>query len=1283
MTEREIFLAALKQSTAGERAAFLDQACGSDASLRGQIEALLAEHEQLGSYLESPVAAGQRTVDEPRVTERPGTVIGPYKLLQRIGEGGMGVVWMAEQTHPVQRKVALKLIKPGMDSRQVIARFEAERQALALMDHVNIARVFDGGATENGRPYFVMELVHGVPITKYCDDNHLTPRERLELFVPVCQAIQHAHQKGIIHRDIKPSNVMVTLYDGKPVPKVIDFGVAKATEQKLTERTLFTQYGTLVGTLEYMSPEQAEMSALGVDTRSDIYSLGVLLYELLTGSTPLSHKRIKEAAYAEILRIIKEEDPPRPSSRLSDSGATLASISAQRHMEPAKLTKLVRGELDWIVMKTLEKDRNRRYETANGLAMDVQHYLADEPVQACPPSASYRMRKFVRRHKGPVLAASLLILALVGGIIGTSWGMLRATDAEAVAVNETKQKETALHAKEVALGLAQQSEREKSVQLWHALVAEARANRLSHRAGQRFESLKTLQRATQLARVLKLPAESFHELQSAVIATLAVPDLYLAGPWNPCPAATASFDFDEAHAIYARTDGEGNCSIRRVADDTEIHRLPRPGGPSGCSLSHDGRFVALHRWAIGLDMWKLDERPARRILSEKGVQILDFHRAGQLVALAYNDGAIGMFELPSGRQKSRLLPAPPVIHQVMIALHPTEPLVAVTSYSAPVAQVRDVQTGEVLASLPQPARALSVAWHPDGRTLAIGYESHHIRLYDRTTWQAYRTLETGAVVTAIEFDPPGDRLAMLGSWAGIVEMFDVGTGQKLMASLPNTWTACRFSRDGLRLAGAVQGGKLGIWQVAGGQEFRTLERNVLHTGDQYLMAAVHPEGRLLAVAKRDGVGLWDLATGSQLVFIPGADSNNRVLFERSGALLTLVAPTGLSRWPIRMEANAGHAWVVGPPERLPLPHGHDLDQSGDGKVIVSCDRASGTQQAYAGGWILHTDRPKEPICLDPGADIVGIAVSPNGRWVVTRAMGGLTKVWDARDGRLVKPLADRVNYDPRFSPDGRWLATTGVDGRLLAVETWEPGPMVGAGAVFAPDKDSKLMAVPSANGIRLVDQVTGREVAMLEDPNLDGTNHAVFTPDGTKLIAVNRMKGISVWDLRLIRRQLTELDLDWDWPEFPAAAKADAPPTPLQLQLLDPQALNSQAWILATHPEPKSRDPGRAAKLAQEAVKLAPNEGMIWNTLGVAHYRSGDWKAAITALTKSMDLRHGGDSFDWFFLAVSDWQLDQKEEARKWYDQAALWMDKHQPQNAELRRFRAEAAELLGIEKKD
>jgi serine/threonine protein kinase len=369
-----VFLQAVELRVA-DRLAILEHECGEDIELRQRVEALLQAHDQPGSFLEKPalepittgdVRSGAIRTDGLNPAspgEGPGAIIGPYKLLQQIGEGGMGVVYMAEQEHPVRRRVAFKIIKPGMDSKQVIARFEAERQALALMDHQNIAKVFDAGTTHTGRPYFVMELVHGVPITQFCDANQLTPRERLALFVPVCQAIQHAHQKGIIHRDIKPSNVLVTLYDDKPVPKVIDFGVAKAIEQRLTEKTLFTQFGTLVGTFEYMSPEQAEMNALGVDTRSDIYSLGVLLYELLTGTTPLHRERLRQAALDQLVQLIKEEEPPRPSVRLSSSH-NLQKIAAARKTEPAKLSKLVRGEIDWIVMKCLEKDRARRYETA-------------------------------------------------------------------------------------------------------------------------------------------------------------------------------------------------------------------------------------------------------------------------------------------------------------------------------------------------------------------------------------------------------------------------------------------------------------------------------------------------------------------------------------------------------------------------------------------------------------------------------------------------------------------------------------------------------------------------------------------------------------------------------------------------------------------------------------------------------------------------------------------------------------------------------------------------------
>jgi serine/threonine protein kinase len=431
LPEESIFAQALEITSAAERAAFLDRACGDNQALRAEVEALLRAHEHSGDLLDLPENSAV-TTDLP-AREGPGTAIGPYKLLEPIGEGGMGTVWMAEQTEPIQRRVAVKVVKEGMDSKQVLARFEAERQALALMEHPNIAKVLDAGRTPSGRPYFVMELVKGQPITKYCDEKRLGARQRLELFGDVCRAVQHAHQKGIIHRDLKPSNVLVAPFDGKPVVKVIDFGVAKANGQRLTDKTLFTGFGALVGTPEYMSPEQAEVNNQDIDTRSDIYSLGVLLYELLTGSTPVARQRIKEAALLEVLRVIREEEPPRPSTRLSESKDSLPSISAQRQTEPAKLTKLVRGELDWIVLKALEKDRNRRYETANGFAMDVQRYLADEPVQACPPSAWYRFRKFARRNKAAFTAAALVLMALILGTAVSTWQAIRATTAEGLA----------------------------------------------------------------------------------------------------------------------------------------------------------------------------------------------------------------------------------------------------------------------------------------------------------------------------------------------------------------------------------------------------------------------------------------------------------------------------------------------------------------------------------------------------------------------------------------------------------------------------------------------------------------------------------------------------------------------------------------------------------------------------------------------------------------------------------------------------------------------------------
>jgi serine/threonine protein kinase len=420
---KSLFLYASDLADPAQRAAYLDRECGGDAALRGRVDALLRAND--AAPLPPPAAdegTSAHVPDRLPQTEEHGDpsarvgslLAGKYKLVEEIGAGGMGCVFLAQQTEPVKRAVAVKVIKAGMDTRAVLARFEAERQALALMDHPNIARVLDAGSTDGGRPYFVMELVKGLPITRFCDERKLTPRQRLELFVPVCQAIQHAHQKGVIHRDIKPSNVLVALYDDHPVPKVIDFGVAKAAGQTLTERTLLTGFGAVVGTPEYMSPEQASLNNLDVDTRSDVYSLGVLLYELLTGTTPVDRRSLGQAALLEILRIVREVEAPRPSARLS-SLDTLASVAANRGMEPGRLSRLMKAELDWVVLKALEKDRSRRYETANGLARDVQRYLADELVEARRPSAGYRLKKFVRRHPLELALAGAVLLLLLGG----------------------------------------------------------------------------------------------------------------------------------------------------------------------------------------------------------------------------------------------------------------------------------------------------------------------------------------------------------------------------------------------------------------------------------------------------------------------------------------------------------------------------------------------------------------------------------------------------------------------------------------------------------------------------------------------------------------------------------------------------------------------------------------------------------------------------------------------------------------------------------------------------
>ncbi len=1339
MNERSIFIAALEKDDPAERAGCLEELCQGDAALRERIDKLLRAHDGAGGVLDRPPEQPGTVCFEP-IAERSGAVIGHYKLLEQIGEGGFGVVFMAEQTEPVRRKVALKILKPGMDSRQVVARFEAERQALAMMDHVNIARVFDGGATSHkpealakdaaetpslalqaciGRPYFVMELVHGVPITKYCDDNHLTPRERLELFVPVCQAIQHAHQKGIIHRDIKPSNVMVTLYDGKPVPKVIDFGVAKATEQKLTEQTLFTQYGTMVGTFEYMSPEQAEMSALGVDTRSDIYSLGVLLYELLTGSTPLTHKRLKEAAYAEVLRMIKEEEPPKPSTRLSDSGQALASISAKRLTEPAKLTKLVRGELDWIVMKCLEKDRNRRYETAKDFAADVQRYLNDEPVQTCPPSAGYRLRKLVRRHRGPVLAAVLLVLALVGGIIGTTWGMLRATDAQADAVSEAKQKEDALLDKEAALEDAQQSERDAKDSLWLSLYEQARARRFSRHMGQRLDSLDALAKAAGL--------RTDERLRDEAIAAMALPDVRLGPTWRAWPPGHQqwSFAFDAQYRRYARANDKGAISIRSLPDDREIHSFVGPStNVSALWLSPNGRYlvtlVTLNN-SSSLRVWRVAD--GEEVIRQKLQTFVFAFSPDSRQLVVGKQGWILRFDLATGRELNRWQ-LPQNMHAQALAFHPDNSKLAVGYARSNVASEYDAASGALLTDLPVGAMTESlVAWHPDGRRLAVtgSLVNPVIQIWDVAAKRKVAMLEGHAQwVTCLSFHPDGDLLASC-SWDGTVRLWHPSTGRQLM-QLPIT-AVPRFSSDGRWLGVAKHGEQAQLLEVSVTREYRTLVSSLgAGQGGYNLDSDISPDGQLFAQHMNDAVRLWHLASGRELAVLPPG----RPLFQ-SNAELLIAGDGGLHRWPIQPGAAANEL-RLGPPRTIALPsmptHNASLhvraDRSQDGRTLAIVSETGGTGLLVD----LATDSVRAPRLDHPKGGFV--ALSRDGRWMASSGWhSDRVRLWNAATGKMVHEWVQSGSAMVFFTPDScELIISQGDEFSFHDVETLKPSRRIRRDVALWPghvafSPDGGLMALEIAPGIiHLKDAATAKTVARLEDPHGNRAGWMRFTPDGTQLVVTAPYaKAVHVWDLRAIRVRLKTMGLDWQWPEFAPADPVSSVPRPWKVEVLagtvakpaltpeqkarqaierylalvkaNPdcaKACNGLAWAYLTAPE-ALRDVKAALALAEKAVRLNSGDANYRNTLGVAHYRAGRYREAVETLHLNLDKQHDQMlAFDLYFLAMSHHCLGDTARAQDYFAWAVRWTTAQRGLSAghaeELALFRTEAAELLGVKEK-